>query len=60
LQDEEPGFDSSSSIDKLFLSVFFLDKLFLSVFLVALDLEVRLLPSVESIRFTWLGDASNL
>lgn len=48
--DEETGVDSSSSIDKLALSFF----------LLAFDLEVRLLSPVESIRFTWLGDASNL
>lgn len=60
LEDEETGVDSSSSRDLLFLPDFFLDKLFLSVFLFVLDLEVRLLSSVESIRFTWLGDASNL
>lgn len=55
-EDEERGFDSSSSLDRLFLSVFLL-ALDLDL---GLDLGVRLLSSVESIRFTWLGDASNL
>lgn len=57
-EDEETGVESSSSIDELFLSVF-LFALDLEV-LFALDLEVSFLSSVESIRFTWLGDASNL